>query len=108
MPRLGAHVDLTAPLADLTVWPGVADSSSRPAAACCGGGRVAWPAIGVHAAWVAVFRVGRLFFDIRRRPAWLVGPGWPPLVGGAAGALALVATALLVRAWLRRRRARFA
>jgi len=50
-----------------------------------------------------VFRVGRLFFDIRQRPAWLVGPGWPPLVGGAAGALALVATALLVATWLRRR-----
>ena len=44
-----------------------------------------WTAIGIHAAWVAAFRVGRLLFDIRHQPAWLVGPGWPPLVGGVAG-----------------------
>ena len=97
---------LFAPLADPTVWPGIAGlfvlglllASLRRRTGSL------WPAIGIHAAWVAVFRVGRLFFDIRQRPAWLVGPGWPPLVGGAAGALALVATAVLVARWLRRRR----
>src|SRR2546425_5934113 len=47
-----------------------------------------WLPIGVHAAWVATFRVGRLFFDVRSTPAWLVGTGWPPLVGGAAGGVA--------------------
>ncbi len=57
-----------------------------------------WLPIGVHAAWVATFRVGRLFFDVRSTPAWLVGTGWPPLVGGAAGWIAVgVAAALLAR-----------
>ena len=57
-----------------------------------------WLPIGIHAAWVATFRVGRLFFDIRPTPAWLVGTGWPPLVGGAAGWIAVaVAAALLAR-----------
>jgi len=62
-----------------------------------------WMGIGVHAAWVAVFRVGRLFFEIKRWPAWLIGPGWPPLVGGAAGFVAVGVTAwvgiVLVRRW---------
>jgi membrane protease YdiL (CAAX protease family) len=66
-----------------------------------------WMGIGVHAAWVAVFRVGRLFFEIKRRPQWLIGPGWPPLVGGAAGVVAIVVTAcvaaVLVRRLTRRR-----
>jgi membrane protease YdiL (CAAX protease family) len=61
-----------------------------------------WVPIGVHAAWVAVFRVGRLFFVVAPEPAWLVGPGWPPLVGGAAGWLAVAVTAALL---LRRRTA---
>ena len=60
-----------------------------------------WPAIGVHMAWVAMFRVGRLFVALGREPAWVVGPGWPPLVGGAAGGLALVVTAFLLRRALR-------
>jgi len=96
---------LFVPLADPTVWPGIAGLfvlGSLLGVLRLRTGSL-WPAIGIHAAWVAVFRVGRLFFDIRQRPAWLVGPGWPPLVGGAAGALALVATALLVATWLRRR-----
>ena len=62
-----------------------------------------WVPIGIHAAWVGVFRVGRLFFDIRQRPAWLVGPGWPPLVGGAAGLLALVVSAWTLRDVLAKR-----
>jgi uncharacterized protein len=56
-----------------------------------------WMSIGIHAAWVAVFRVGRLFFTIDRTPAWLVGPGWPPLVGGLAGGVAIAVAAWLVR-----------
>jgi uncharacterized protein len=55
-----------------------------------------WAPIGIHAAWVAAFRVGRLFFDIRPGPAWLVGSGWPPLIGGATGAIALAVTAILL------------
>lgn len=60
-----------------------------------------WASIGIHAAWVTVFRVGRLFFDLRPRPAWLVGTGWPPLVGGAAGwiAVAVGALVLISSAW---------
>jgi len=57
-----------------------------------------WLPIGIHAAWVAVFRVGRLFLDIRPEPRWLVGTGWPPLVGGATGVIAAaVCAALLAR-----------
>jgi membrane protease YdiL (CAAX protease family) len=57
-----------------------------------------WAAVGVHAAWVAGFRVGRLFFVLGPMPAWLVGSGWPPLIGGAGGWLALAVTgALLLR-----------
>ena len=97
--------NLFAPLADVHVWPGIAGlfvlglifGTLRLRTGSL------WPAIGIHAAWVAVFRVGRLFFDIRQRPAWLVGPGWPPLVGGAAGVLALVVTVLAVSMWVRRR-----
>lgn len=55
-----------------------------------------WPAIGIHTAWVAVFRVGRLFFELTG-PAWLVGAGWPPLVGGAAAWVAVGVSALLFR-----------
>src|SRR5207237_470994 len=52
-------------------------------------------AIGVHAAFVAAFRVGRLFFRLAPAP-WLVGAGWPPLVGGFAGMLAITVTGGLV------------
>ena len=55
-----------------------------------------WVSIGIHTAWVAVFRVGRLFFAIRHDPAWLVGPGWPPLVGGTAGWMAIFVSAGLL------------
>jgi membrane protease YdiL (CAAX protease family) len=55
-----------------------------------------WLPIGMHAAWVAVFRIGRLFFDVRPTPVWLVGPGWPPLVGGAAGWLAIAIGAVML------------
>ena len=50
--------------------------------------------------FVAGFRVGRLFVDLAAAPAWLVGSGWPPLVGGAAGwlAVAVAARAALPRA----------
>ena len=55
-----------------------------------------WLPIGLHAAFVAAFRVGRLFFEIRPKPAWLVGTGWPPLIGGAAGWIAVGVAALLL------------
>jgi len=57
-----------------------------------------WLPIGIHAGWVAVFRIGRLFFEIEPHPVWLVGPGWPPVVGGAAGWVAVGVTWLLLRA----------
>ena len=60
-----------------------------------------WLPIGVHAGWVAMFRVGRLFFEIGAQPAWLVGPGWPPIIGGVAGAIAVLVTWLLLRVRLR-------
>jgi len=56
-----------------------------------------WLPIGIHAGWVGVFRIGRLFFEIEPRPAWLVGPGWPPVVGGAAGLVAVLVTWLVLR-----------
>src|SRR5436309_4497319 len=55
-----------------------------------------WLPIGIHAAFVATFRVGRLFFEIRPTPGWLVGTGWPPLVGGVAGWIAVGVAALLL------------
>jgi hypothetical protein len=58
-----------------------------------------WVSIGIHAAWVALFRVGRLYFRVRHRPVWLVGSAWPPLVGSATGAVALLVTGALL-AWL--------
>jgi membrane protease YdiL (CAAX protease family) len=56
-----------------------------------------WLPIGIHAAWVGVFRVGRLFFALGREPAWLAGAGWPPLVGGAAAWTAVLVSWLLLR-----------
>lgn len=90
---------LFAPLADASVLPSLAGLVALGlvlAAARLGRGSL-WVPIGIHAAWVGVFRVGRLFFDVRPEPAWLVGPGWPPLVGGAAGLAGVAATALLLR-----------
>jgi membrane protease YdiL (CAAX protease family) len=58
-----------------------------------------WVPIGIHAAWVAAFRVGRLFVTIRPTPVWLVGPGWPPLIGGAAGWIGLAVTAVVLFGW---------
>jgi uncharacterized protein len=60
-----------------------------------------WLPIGIHAAWVAVFRVGRLLLDVRRTPVWLIGPGWPPLVGGAGGWIAIGATSAALAVALR-------
>jgi membrane protease YdiL (CAAX protease family) len=62
-----------------------------------------WLPIGIHVGWVAVFRIGRLFFEIEPWPAWLVGPGWPPVVGGAAGWTGVGVTWLLLRRAPRRR-----
>jgi membrane protease YdiL (CAAX protease family) len=97
---------LFAPLGDPVVWPGLVGLFLLGLMLAWLRVRTGslWPSIGVHAAWVGVFRVGRLFFEIRHRPAWLVGPGWPPLIGGVAGVAGVLATALLVRAWLRRGR----
>jgi membrane protease YdiL (CAAX protease family) len=97
---------LFAPLGDPVVWPGVAGLFLLGLVLAWVRGRTGslWPSIGIHAAWVGVFRVGRLFFDIRQRPAWLVGPGWPPLVGGAAGMIAVLVTGMAVAVWLRRGR----
>jgi CAAX protease family protein len=65
-----------------------------------------WLPIGIHAAWVAVFRVGRLVLDIRRTPVWLIGPGWPPLVGGVGGWIAIGATFAALVVALRETRSR--
>jgi membrane protease YdiL (CAAX protease family) len=63
-----------------------------------------WMPIGIHAAWVSVFRVGRLFVRIRRRPVWVVGASWPPLIGGAAGIAGVVVSGILLMRWSRARR----
>jgi membrane protease YdiL (CAAX protease family) len=98
---------LFAPLGDATVWPGVVGLFGLGLVLAMARTRTGtlWVPIGIHATWVAVFRVGRLFFDVRQRPAWLVGPGWPPLVGGVAGLVALVVTAGVLRVVLARRQA---
>jgi membrane protease YdiL (CAAX protease family) len=62
-----------------------------------------WTSIGIHAAWVGLFRVGRVYFRVRRHPTWVVGDGWPPLVGSATGAVAVVVTGALLAWHLRRR-----
>jgi membrane protease YdiL (CAAX protease family) len=62
-----------------------------------------WLPIGIHAAFVAVFRVGRLFFEIRPTPVWVVGPGWPPLIGGVAGWTAVAVAAAILRGRARAR-----
>lgn len=95
--RLG---DLFDPLVAGTVWPeliGLTLFGLLLAAARLRSESL-WLPIGIHAAWVAVWRVGRLFFTIGTEPRWLVGGGWPPLVGGAAAWVAVGASFL----WLRR------
>jgi membrane protease YdiL (CAAX protease family) len=98
---------LFAPVADASVLPtllGLTGLGLVLAAARLRGGSL-WLAIGIHTAWVAVFRVGRIFFHVRAKPVWLVGDGWPPLIGGATGFIAVIATALILwRALGRRRR----
>jgi len=101
---LARTASLFSPLADPHAWAAVAGLFGLGlvlAAARLRSGSL-WLPIGIHTAWVAVFRVGRLFFDLRRWPVWLVGPGWPPLVGGVAGVTALVVTAGLLGRALRR------
>ena len=91
---------LLAPLGDHTLLPGLVGLAGLGLLLAVARLRSAslWVPIGVHAAWVGVFRVGRLFFDLGHAPGWLVGPGWPPLIGGVAGWAALAATgALLTR-----------
>lgn len=63
-----------------------------------------WCSVGIHAAWVALFRVGRLYVRIRRRPLWVVGAGWPPLIGSTTGAVGVAVTAALLAWALARRR----
>jgi membrane protease YdiL (CAAX protease family) len=98
---------LFAPLADASVLPtllGLSGLGLVLAAARLRGGSL-WLAIGIHTAWVAVFRLGRIYLHVRETPAWVVGDGWPPLIGGATGFIAVAATAaLLWRALGRRRR----
>ena len=93
-------LELFAPLADGTAVPqllGLLLLGALLAAARLRAGSL-WLPIGIHAAFVMGFRVGRLFFVIRPVPVWLVGSGWPPLIGGAAGWLAVaIATAFVLR-----------
>jgi membrane protease YdiL (CAAX protease family) len=95
---------LWSPLARPETWPpavGLALVGLLLAAARLRSGAL-WVPIGIHAAWVAVFRVGRLFFEIAPEPTWLVGAGWPPLVGGAAAWVAAGVGAALLPALVRR------
>jgi uncharacterized protein len=90
---------LFAPLADPTAWPSVVGLGLLGlllVTARQQSGNL-WMSIGIHAAWVAVFRVGRLFMHVRAQPVWVVGPGWPPLIGGLAGILGLAVSAALLR-----------
>ena len=96
---LSLTLGLLAPLADRAALPrlaGLVVLGALLAAARLRSGAL-WLPIGIHAAFVAVFRVGRLFVVIPSDPAWLVGAGWPPLIGGAAGWIALGVVALLLR-----------
>jgi uncharacterized protein len=97
-------IALLAPLADGSVPPQVIGLSLLGvllAVARIRSGAL-WLPIGIHAAFVAAFRVGRLFFEIRPTPAWLVGTGWPPLIGGVAGWIAVGVAAALLLAHRRR------
>jgi hypothetical protein len=106
MAGIDRTVGIFAPLAEPGVLPSVVGLFGLGlllAVARLRGGSL-WLPIGIHAAYVAVFRVGRLLLDIRKEPVWLIGPGWPPLVGGAAGLVSLVVTAALLAVALRRSR----
>jgi membrane protease YdiL (CAAX protease family) len=105
MPGVERTLEILAPLADpanLPTFAGLFAFGLILAAARHRTGSL-WTSIGIHAAWVALFRVGRVYFRIRQRPVWLVGVGWPPLIGSATGVVALVITAGLL-AWVLRRR----
>jgi membrane protease YdiL (CAAX protease family) len=96
---VGHTLALLAPLADGRALPQLAGLSLLGlllAAARLRSGAL-WLPIGIHAVFVGVFRVGRLFFALRPTPVWLVGPGWPPLVGGVAGWVAVAVAAGLLR-----------
>jgi uncharacterized protein len=98
MAGIDRTVALFAPLAEPGVLPSVVGLFGLGlvlAAARLATGSL-WLSIGIHAAYVAVFRVGRLVLDIRKTPAWLIGPGWPPLIGGVAGLVAVLVTAALL------------
>jgi CAAX protease family protein len=98
MAGIDRTVALFAPLAEPGVLPSVVGLFGLGlvlAAARLASGSL-WLSIGIHAAYVAVFRVGRLVLDIRKTPAWLIGPGWPPLIGGVAGLVAVLVTAALL------------
>jgi len=105
MAGIDRTVGLFAPLADAIVVPSIVGLFGLGLVLAWARLRTGslWTSIGIHAAYVAVFRVGRLVFDILKTPAWLIGPGWPPLIGGAAGWLAVAVTALLLAVVLRRR-----
>lgn len=96
---LARSATLLAPMADPAALPafvGLLGLGLVLVAARLGSGGL-WLPIGIHAAFVAVFRVGRLLFALGRTPAWLVGAGWPPLLGGVAGWAAVAIAALLLR-----------
>jgi membrane protease YdiL (CAAX protease family) len=104
MAGIDRTIGLFAPLADALVVPSIVGLFALGLVLAWARLRTGslWVSIGIHAAYVAVFRVGRLLFDIEKTPAWLIGPGWPPLIGGAAGLLAVAITAALLRVLLRR------
>jgi membrane protease YdiL (CAAX protease family) len=104
MAGIDRTVGLFAPLADPLVLPSIVGLFALGLVLAWARLRTGslWVSIGIHAAYVAVFRVGRLLFDIEKTPAWLIGPGWPPLIGGVAGLLAVAITAALLRVLLRR------
>lgn len=89
---------LFAPVADPATWSTIAGLAGLGLLLAWARLRTGslWVSIGIHAAWVAVFRVGRVFFRVRQRPEWLVGSAWPPLIGGAAGLAGLVVMAVLM------------
>jgi len=107
MPGVERTLEILAPLADTANLPtaaglfafGLILASARTRTGSL------WTSIGIHAAWVALFRVGRVYFRIRQRPIWLVGASWPPLIGSVTGVVALVVTAALLAWALRRRKA---
>jgi hypothetical protein len=80
-------LQLFAPLTDATALPrllGLALLGGLVVAARLRAGNL-WLPIGIHAAFVAAFRVGRLFFVIHPGPAWLVVTGWPPWSAASPG-----------------------